>query len=709
MADTKITGLPEASVLDPTDLLTIVTGIGGTPQNEKITYSVLKTDVVALANAQFVTGKSFDGLTTFNLVGVSASDSVQVGNSSAPTDYFSGANHSFYVTGVNMGGFYSGGLNVANGGVLRATSPNSSYHVSLSHNNTDAVLSTSFGKLYIPETINVNGADLTNTLIGQWNTAYGWGDHAGLYAAVAHTHELASLDATGATDGHVLTADGAGGAAWEAPPAGGGGVSADSYEYTWSTTTLTSPGPASGIIRFNNANYDNASTMQFSETDANGNLLQTVLSALLYHSTGFSPVCLHFRIVAKNDPSRWATVTTRVNNDFGTYWNFTIEVRDFNGAFVDAETVIVKFAPPYIEPPNKDSSLLVARASNSLSSGAKPFYGWMENRRIRAAFTDAGIYLYDGTNDDNMSGGIKAQYIGANNRELYVYQSDAFSATSGGRMYLSLAAADSVLEIQHRNGGSRRFQFESDNLQIGWSGSGFTTDGGVIYIKQIGASPKGNKSNCGQVWVNDNIDLMYTDSTGNTSNLSNPGATGGSWTTGWTTGTGGSITIAANAPLYYNEQSADDAPGDGQGQVWVRNDTPNTLVFTNDALTDFDLSANQLLANYRVKSNSLAPTGTTETLTYSDGPAFELDLESVTDNPTVTLAGAPTSGTYGEFIVKVNQDSAVARTITWAGGTFRWEGGSAHAVTTTLDGWTIFRFETWDGGTTYYARGSDFS
>ncbi len=43
-------------------------------------------------------------------------------------------------------------------------------------------------------------------------------------AASTHTHELASLDATGITDGFVLTADGLNGAAWEALPAGGGGI-----------------------------------------------------------------------------------------------------------------------------------------------------------------------------------------------------------------------------------------------------------------------------------------------------------------------------------------------------------------------------------------------------------------------------------------------------------------------------------------------------
>src|SRR5690606_37624659 len=47
-------------------------------------------------------------------------------------------------------------------------------------------------------------------------------DHDADYAASDHTHELDELDATAATDGHVLTAQGDGTAAWEPPPAVGG-------------------------------------------------------------------------------------------------------------------------------------------------------------------------------------------------------------------------------------------------------------------------------------------------------------------------------------------------------------------------------------------------------------------------------------------------------------------------------------------------------
>lgn len=69
--------------------------------------------------------------------------------------------------------------------------------------------------------------------------------HTGVYATAAHTHELDELDATGITDGYVLTADGANGAAWEA--ASGGGLfyqprvkTSDTVKDTTSDTTLVS-------------------------------------------------------------------------------------------------------------------------------------------------------------------------------------------------------------------------------------------------------------------------------------------------------------------------------------------------------------------------------------------------------------------------------------------------------------------------------------
>jgi hypothetical protein len=80
-----------------------------------------------------------------------------------------------------------------------------------------------------------DAAAVTAVLIGNWNTAFGWGNHAGLYSVLAHTHtlntgatdvtaiaaELNLLDLGGLTAGDVLSADSASAASWK-PQTGGG-------------------------------------------------------------------------------------------------------------------------------------------------------------------------------------------------------------------------------------------------------------------------------------------------------------------------------------------------------------------------------------------------------------------------------------------------------------------------------------------------------
>lgn len=146
--------------------------------------------------------------------------------------------------------------------------------------------------------------------------------------------------------------------------------------------------------------------------------------------------------------------------------------------------------------------------------------------------------------------------------------------------------------------------------------------------------------------------------------------------------------------------------------------TPVDYIFrasrSGTTLSEIDYQDNvvsrMVIKDYAIEDpGEYTPTGTTQTLTYSDGPAFQVDLESVTGNITITLSGGPPSGTYGQVIVKVTQDSATARTITWAGGTFRWAGGTAHPMNSTLNGFSIYTFETWDAGTSWWGAGADYS
>lgn len=102
------------------------------------------------------------------------------------------------------------------------------------------------------------------------------------------------------------------------------------------------------------------------------------------------------------------------------------------------------------------------------------------------------------------------------------------------------------------------------------------------------------------------------------------------------------------------------------------------------------------------------PSGTTQTLSYEDGPAFLVDLESASGNMTITLGDGPTNG-YGIAVIQVIQDSAVARTVTWAAsGTIRDPGGTPHPMTTTLNGYTLYVAETWNG-TDWFITGEDYS
>lgn len=98
-----------------------------------------------------------------------------------------------------------------------------------------------------------------------------------------------------------------------------------------------------------------------------------------------------------------------------------------------------------------------------------------------------------------------------------------------------------------------------------------------------------------------------------------------------------------------------------------------------------------------------------QTLDYVRGPVFELDLENWTTNRTITLSNAPANSKYGQITAKIRQDGTAPRSITWAGGSFIWAGGRVHAMNRTLNGVTVFKFETWDGGTTWFASGTDYN
>ncbi|MEE8599349.1 MAG: hypothetical protein V3S69_07600, partial [Dehalococcoidales bacterium] len=117
-----------------------------------------------------------------------------------------------------------------------------------------------------------------------------------------------------------------------------------------------------------------------------------------------------------------------------------------------------------------------------------------------------------------------------------------------------------------------------------------------------------------------------------------------------------------------------------------------------------------VLQDVALETETIALADTNFTLTFSNGPTYDVDLENWTANRTITLSGGPPSGTHGQMTVRVRQDGTAARTITWAGGTFWWApDGVAHVQTPTLNGFSIYTFETWDAGANWFASGSDYS
>lgn len=151
--------------------------------------------------------------------------------------------------------------------------------------------------------------------------------------------------------------------------------------------------------------------------------------------------------------------------------------------------------------------------------------------------------------------------------------------------------------------------------------------------------------------------------------------------------------------------------------------TSSTLTLTESGLTSvewpaagtliLDMNDNQIdkaiLKDYAIESNTPTFSANAATFAYANGPAFNIDIETATGNVTFTLSGGPPSGDYGQITIRVVQDGTAARTITWAGGTFVWAGGTAHPLNSTLNGVSIYTFETWDGGTTWHGAGADYS
>jgi hypothetical protein len=91
----------------------------------------------------------------------------------------------------------------------------------------------------------------------------------------------------------------------------------------------------------------------------------------------------------------------------------------------------------------------------------------------------------------------------------------------------------------------------------------------------------------------------------------------------------GNLNIDDINSLYLSEKAAANADITGDGQIWVKNDTPNTLYFTDDAGTDFQvatLSGTETLTNKTLTSPSIGTKQTTDPIFINEASAASADV-----------------------------------------------------------------------------------
>ena len=77
----------------------------------------------------------------------------------------------------------------------------------------------------------------------------------------------------------------------------------------------------------------------------------------------------------------------------------------------------------------------------------------------------------------------------------------------------------------------------------------------------------------------------------------------------------GNLVVDGAGSIKVTEIAAASANEAGVGQIWIRDDAPNTLVFTDDAGTDFDVAGAGVIQNrtYTDVAYSTPPSGDTPT------------------------------------------------------------------------------------------------
>ena len=133
----------------------------------------------------------------------------------------------------------------------------------------------------------------------------------------------------------------------------------------------------------------------------------------------------------------------------------------------------------------------------------------------------------------------------------------------------------------------------------------------------------------------------------------------------------GGYNIDSADSLYLNEKAAANADIAADGQIWVKNDTPNTLYFTDDAGTDFQvatLSGTETLTNKTLTSPSIGTKQTTDPIFINEASAASADVAGdgqiwVKDESPNVLYFTDDAGTDFQVVTEAGTETLTNKTI----------------------------------------------
>jgi len=163
------------------------------------------------------------------------------------------------------------------------------------------------------------------------------------------------------------------------------------------------------------------------------------------------------------------------------------------------------------------------------------------------------------------------------------------------------------------------------------------------------------------------------------------------------------IKVTATSSAVNEVTLANAATGNNPALSATGDDTNVGIDITPKGTGEMDVTASFMTGIFSDKVSAIGNTGTAQTITATNGQVFTATL---TGNCTFTLAGSNSNSNRAtSFTLILANDATPSRTVSWAGGTFKWPGGAASlARTTTANAIDVWVFFSPDGGTTWYGN-----